>query len=129
MFPQSAIFSIAAAGVIALNTLTSAAPYPVPQYTPPPPGENYTTGYPICGVAGFTNTPGNYTETTHQMSNSTLRKCINECRDTSRSVCGSIAFADVYGECLWYNMKAEDTQLIANPESYFVHYDVSCWVG
>ncbi|KAG4029227.1 hypothetical protein MFRU_017g01630 [Monilinia fructicola] len=93
--------------------------------TPPPPGETYVVSYPICAVPGFTEVPGNYTETTHQYPGATLANCINECRDAYPS-CKSIAFHARYEECLWFDQKVDRTQLYEDDSSEFVHYDLIC---
>lgn len=69
----------------------------------------------------------NYTETTHQQTGSDLQCCLNECR-ASNGVCKSIAFDANYTLCLWYNQIVEGTQLTRGEESWFVHWDLGCYV-
>ncbi|KAJ8069528.1 hypothetical protein OCU04_003178 [Sclerotinia nivalis] len=93
--------------------------------TPPPPGETYVVGYPICATPGYTEVPGNYNETIHQSSGATLAGCINECR-AAYPACKSIAFHARYTECLWFDRKVDKTQLYEDDTSEFVHYDLIC---
>ncbi|TVY86375.1 hypothetical protein LAWI1_G008616, partial [Lachnellula willkommii] len=107
---------------------SSAYPSPTPTFeTPPPPGETYTTGFPLCGIPGYTVVPGNYTEVTEQVSNSTLKCCHDQCR-AIYPACQSIAFHKRYTECLFFDRVVEDTQLYRDNSSEFVHYDLGCHV-
>ncbi|CCD33582.1 hypothetical protein BofuT4_P072610.1 [Botrytis cinerea T4] len=92
---------------------------------PPPPGETYVVGFPICAIPGFTEIPGNYTETIHQYPNATLASCINECR-AAYPECKSIAFHARYTECLWFDERVDKTQLYEDDTSEFIHYDLIC---
>ncbi|TVY51380.1 hypothetical protein LCER1_G008302, partial [Lachnellula cervina] len=108
--------------------LSHTSAYPSPTFeTPPPPGETYTTGFPLCGIPGYTEVPGNYTETVDQISNSTPKCCRDQCRAVYPA-CQSIAFHKRYILCLFFDRVVEDTQLIRDNSSEFVHYDLGCHV-
>lgn len=82
------------------------------------------------GVPGFTVIPGNYTETIEAASNSTLKDCFEACKknETTAAVngCQSIAFGPKYTDCLFFDRVVQETQLVADNSSYFIHYDLGC---
>jgi len=115
----------------------------IPPISPPPPGESkfnpptpfhlnyilttqdYTTGYPLCAVPGYTVVQGLYNETIHQQSNATLLCCVQDCR-SAYPACKSVAFHARYMECLFFDQVVENTQLTRDNTSEFVHYDLDC---
>lgn len=120
-----------------------------PQNSPstPTPLTGYLKGYPLCRKPGFTEVGNFYVESTHSYNSST-RKCLNDCRrnatvtfinalfgkthkqpDGSWGGCGSISFAKRYGLCNFYDKSVENTQLIYDNTSNFVHYDLFCAEG
>ncbi|ESZ94887.1 hypothetical protein SBOR_4763 [Sclerotinia borealis F-4128] len=108
MYLQHLLFALTSLSVT--NLVNSSPTYAGTLSTPPPPGETYVVGYPICATPGFTEVPGDYTETTHQYPGATLTSCINECR-AAYPACKSIAFHARYTECLWFDKKVDKTQL------------------
>ena len=69
-------------------------------------------------------TQGNYTEIIYQESGSTLESCMEACR--ANTTCKSIAYAEVYTECLFYDHYANQIQLWEDDSSDFDHFDEEC---
>ncbi|KAF2397613.1 hypothetical protein EJ06DRAFT_559157 [Trichodelitschia bisporula] len=90
----------------------------------PEPSQVYVTGFPICNVSGFTEVPGRYIETIFKDGGMTLPDCADACR--TNDTCMSIAFAQLYGECLFFDHSTEDVQLLEDDTSIFAHYDNEC---
>lgn len=92
------------------------------------------TGFPLCGIAGTKlaargEVVAQYVQTTYKESGASRSDCLNKCREQfvkKTGSCESVAFAAESGECLFFDRVVQLTDVVPEPGSKFVHYDLTC---
>ncbi|KAH8600014.1 hypothetical protein B0O99DRAFT_478947, partial [Bisporella sp. PMI_857] len=81
----------------------------------------------LCAIPGFDNTPSRTNQTTHLQSGATLQCCMDDCR-AAYPACKSIIFHARYTACYFLDDVAQNSQLVRDEESEFLHWDLDCEV-
>ena len=82
------------------------------------------TSYPVCGIKGFTEEPGDNDMGPLEGLNLTLRECREAC--IANGTCKSVSYAKPYSLCSFYSEIMMCDQLDRDSTSFFTHFDNEC---